>query len=73
MEGQGVAALVYDYLKKNVSGLAETFKTKVNPVSKRKISNNFISLRTGGYSCVWCGDMTCGQVRGVIVGGMKYR
>ncbi|ODN06326.1 Nucleolar and coiled-body phosphoprotein 1 [Orchesella cincta] len=28
---QGVAALVYDYLKKNVGDLAETFKAKVQP------------------------------------------
>lgn len=28
-----VAALVYDYLKKNVTALADTFKAKVNPVS----------------------------------------
>ena len=29
---KGIAALVYDYLKNTAGGLAETFKTKVNPV-----------------------------------------
>lgn len=35
----GVAALVYDYLKTTAGGLAETFKTKVNPVSCARGSN----------------------------------
>lgn len=33
VENKYMAALVYDYLKSAAGNLAETFKTKVNPVS----------------------------------------
>jgi hypothetical protein len=37
MDDKGVAALVYDYLKKTAGGIAENFKTKVNPVSSLEL------------------------------------